>query len=380
MFKKITNPLKKSIKGHPMKSFFAVLALLFTVIFIGNLMRKPDDVKKEDVIQVKETKVFNFGEVSYLSLSAKVDKDSVITINATSSGIVKYINAYVGQRVSPGTVMVSLTDTYGGSSISSINKEIAQKAQDNQDKTYERNEDILDYQKDLISRDGSEANSIARKQVTVQKRNLDLAKDIVELNLEKAGVADALRYPCAPTYGVVEKIHIRPGQQVQAGTPLVSFASDDKSSSAEILISLQIANIISVDENSYISIDGKKIQAHPIYISKEATKDQHYTLLYSIPKEYIGMIADKSFVQIDVPLENRFDSDSSPMVPIDAVQLTQEKSYVFLLIDGKAESKEVVLGNVYGQFVQILDGINAEDEIILNRNVFHGDLVSKIEE
>jgi len=376
MLKRIINSLKEGVKSNPMKSFFAILALLFIVIFIGNLMRKPDDIKKEDVIQTKETKVFNFGEIPYLSLSAKVDKNSVITINATASGIVKYINAYVGQKVSPGTVLVSLTDTYGGSSVASVNKKIAQNTKDTQDITYGKNEDVLDFQRDSVTKTNDEANKIARKQVTIQKRNLDLAKDTIDLNLEKAKIVNALQYPSAPTYGVVEKIYVRPGQQVQAGTPLVSFVGNANVSTAEILISLQMAKIISVDEISYIHIDEKKIEARPIYISSEATDDQHYTVLYSIPKEYTSMITDKGFVQIDVPLENG--NESALMIPIDAVQLTQEKSYVFLLIDGKAESKEVVLGNVYGQFVQILDGINVEDEIILNRNIFHGDLVSKI--
>jgi len=376
MFKRIINFLKEGIKNHPMKSFFAILVLLFAVIFVGSLIRKPDEAKKEDIIQTKEAEVFSFGEVPYLSLSAKVKKDSVITINATTSGIVKYINAYVGQKVSPGTVLVSLTDTYGGANVSDVNRQIAQNTKDIQDITYKKNEDVLDFQRDSIVRTNDDGNAIARKQITIQKRNLDLAKETIDLNLEKAKIAEDLHYPSAPTYGVVEKIHVRPGQFVQAGTPLVSFVGNANSGTAEILISLQIAKIISVDEISYIYIDGKKIEARPIYISSESTIDQHYAVLYSIPKEYVSMIADKGFVRIDVPLENG--NESAPMIPIDAVQLTQEKAYTFLLIDGKAESREVILGNVYGQFVQIFDGINLDDEIILNRNVFHGDLVSKI--
>lgn len=378
MLKIITNPLKDGIKRNPMKSFFAILILLFAVIFIGSSMRKPIEIKKEDFVQVKEAEVFNFGRTPYLSLSAKVDKNNAITINATTNGIVENINSYAGQKVSPGTVLVSLSDTYNGANISDVDRRIAQETKDTQDITYSKGEDVLDYQKDLISKDDSKTNKIARKQITIQKRNLDLAKEITDLNLEKAEIADALHYPCAPTYGVVERIHVRPGQFVQAGTPLVSFTSSPDVGTAEILISLKIASVISVDSISYMQIGEREIEMQPIHISEEATEDQHYSVLYSIPKEYMDMIADKSFVRIDVPLENGIDS-AAPMIPIDAVQLTQENSYVFLLIDGKAENREVSLGNVYGQFVQVINGINPNDEIILNRNVFSGDQVSKVE-
>lgn len=377
VLKKFVNFIKKSIRNRPMSSFFTVLLLLFVVIFIGHIIRRPDEVKKDDVSQAKETEVFAFGETPYLSLSAKVDKKNIITINATTSGVVKYINAHEGQEVGAGTVLVSLSDTYGGANVSAVDEKIAQKTKDIQDITYEKNEDILDYQKSEVPKSDHESNKIARKQVSVQERDLELGRDVIDLNLKKAKIANALHYPAAPTSGVVEKIHVRPGEQVQAGTPLVSFVSDLNAGTAEILISLQIAKMVSVEDVSYIHINGQKVVAHPIYISKESTSDQHYSVMYLVPKDYLDMIADKSYIKIDVPLENG-EKNSAPMVPIDAVQLTQEKAYVFLLVDGKADSREVTLGNVYGQFVQVIEGIKVDDEIILNRNVFHGDNVEKV--
>lgn len=360
-----------------MTIFFVLLFLLFAVIFAGNLIRKPDEAREEEVSQAKEVEVFSFGEVPYLSLSAKVDKKNAITINATTSGIVKYVNVYEGQKAVPGTVLVSLADTYGGANISAIDRQIAQKTKDIQEITYEKNKDILDYQRDLVPKTGSEANEVGRKEVTIQKRNLDLTKETIDLSLEKARIADALHYPSAPAYGTVDKIHVKPGQQIQAGTPLVSFVSDSRSGTAEILISFQIAEMVSIKDDSYIHINREEIPARPIYISRESTDNQHYSVLYAIPEEYLNLVADKSFLQIDVPLENADPEGSNPMVPIDAVQLTQDKAYVFLFVDGRAESREVELGNVYGQFVQITEGIDFNDEIILNRNVFQGDEVSK---
>lgn len=379
MFTKFINLIKRSIKKYPMTSFFGILIILFAVIFVGNLLRKPEEIKREEAVQAKKTEVFSFGETPYLTLSAKVDKKNVITVNATTNGIVKYINAYEGQKVYPGTTLVSLTDTYGGANISAVDLKIAQKTKEIQDITYEKNEDILDYQRDIVPKTDGEDNEVARKQVTVQKRNLDLTKETIDLNLEKAKIANSLHYPSAPASGVVEKIHVRPGQQVQAGTPLVSFVVDKSQGTAEILTSIDIAKMISVKDKSFLNIDGDIIEAVPIYISKESTNDQQYSVFYSIPSEYLDKIADKSFIQIDIPLENYESLAAKPMIPIDAVQLTQEKAYVFIIVDGIAESREVILGNVFGQLVQVEGGISEEDLIILNRNVFQGDEVEIIE-
>jgi multidrug efflux pump subunit AcrA (membrane-fusion protein) len=42
---------------------------------------------------------------------------------------------------------------------------------------------------------------------------------------------------------------------------------------------------------------------------------------------------------------------------------------------GVAKSRELTLGPVYGQFVQVETGLGAGDRVIVNRNVIEGDKV-----
>ena len=378
MLKRVVNFIKKTISRFPLISFFGALVLLFVLIAIGSSIRQPEEGTQEEAAQIKETEVFSFGDVPYLNLTGRVDKKRVISIDATASGIVQRIYANEGDDVYAGKTLVSISDTYGGANISAIDEQIAERTKEIQDITYEKNEDVLDFQRDEVPRTSDEENAIARKQVTIQKRNLELNRDTIDLTLEKAQIADALHYPSAPTKGIVEKIYVKPGERVQVGTPLISFLTDNDSVTLEMMVSLNVAKMISVNEPSFVEINNLRIEVTPIYISREATDGQQYSVLYSMPKEYADQVANQGFVDVRVPLENSAANKFAPMVPIDAVQLTQDEAYVFLFVDGVAESRKVKLGNVYGEFVQIVEGLERNEEIVLNRNVFHGDRISKI--
>jgi len=362
-----------------MISFFLLLGVLLALIVVGSIIREPEEAQEEGLVQAKETEIFSFSESPYVSFPGKVDKKNVVTIKATSSGIVRSVNVKEGQNVSKGAALVYIGDTYQGSSLSAVDEQIALKNKEVGDITYEKNEDVLDFQRDDVPKTDDEINGISRKQITIQKRNLELARDVRNLNLKKSQIANALHYPSSPTDGRIEKIHINKGDRVQVGEPLISFVSDYEAGTIEVLLSLNLAKMISVEKPSLLYINGQSVPVNPVYISKEATNNQQYSVLYEIPSDYLGDVANQGFVKLEVPLENGIEKSFSPMIPIDAVQLTQDKAYVFLFVNGAAESREVELGNVYGQFVQVLEGLSVSDEIILNRNVFEGDNVSKIE-
>ena len=64
------------------------------------------------------------------------------------------------------------------------------------------------------------------------------------------------------------------------------------------------------------------------------------------------------------------------MIPIDSVYQTQEKAYVLVNNKGKAETKTLELGSVYGSYVEVRSGLTSDDQIILDRNVVADDKVA----
>jgi multidrug efflux pump subunit AcrA (membrane-fusion protein) len=221
---------------------------------------------------------------------------------------------------------------------------------------------------------------VTLKQLDIQEKTLDLNKDIAKLNLRIGQVNEALMYPASPCPGVVERVYVKIGQVVNPGTLIATIRGDKNEATAVLLASQEVSAKISQIEESYIISGDTKVSVLPRYISKEPTTGTLHSILFSIPTEMADKFTNSSTVQVDVPIGYAQTTGSVPYIPLDAVYQTQEKSYVYVIDhdgNGKtiAKVREVQLGAVYGDYVEVKSGLAKGDEVIINRNVLEGDLV-----
>ena len=113
----------------------------------------------------------------------------------------------------------------------------------------------------------------------------------------------------------------------------------------------------------------------PSYISQEATEGQLYSIVYAIPQQAQSVLTNKSYINIQIPLESSYTLSTDPYVPIDSVHQTQDEAFVFVIKDGKAQNRKVQLGEVQGDYIQVLQGLEQNDKVIINRNILAGDHV-----
>ena len=132
-------------------------------------------------------------------------------------------------------------------------------------------------------------------------------------------------------------------------------------------------------ENSRLHIASKVVEAIPSYISSEATDGQLYSVIYDIEKENLDQLADGSYIDVEIPIGYPNTGFAFPFLPIDAIFQTQEENIVYVVREGKAQSKKVQLGPVSGKYVEITSGLDSGDQIILNRNIIEGDKVQVVE-
>jgi multidrug efflux pump subunit AcrA (membrane-fusion protein) len=216
---------------------------------------------------------------------------------------------------------------------------------------------------------------IAIKQLDVQQKGLSLNREVSGLQADLAAVAEGLMYPASPFAGTVERINIREGQLVNPGTELATVVSPDGKTTAILLVPLAIARTIYASEASTLLINGKEVSVIPTHIATEATDGQLYAVEYEIPKDQAFYLTDGEYLSIQVPIGAKPRVPGDPLIPIDAVYQTQESAYVLVVNQGKAETRTITLGNVYGSYVEALKGLNDSDQIILNRNVIANDKV-----
>lgn len=221
---------------------------------------------------------------------------------------------------------------------------------------------------------------LSLKQLDLEEKALDLNREISRLNLLVSKISESLMYPASPVKGTVERIHVQIGQNVNPGTLLATVNGDKNTSIAVITLPSEIARQISVLESSDVVIGTDKFSLTPKYISSEPTEGSLNTVLYEIPEAYESGLVNGSIIRIDIPIRKIGTNSVMPFVPLDSVYQTQSDAYVFVATksaDGKmiAKSHNVNLGQVYGQYVEVLNGLNDGDQIITDRNVLDDDTV-----
>lgn len=216
---------------------------------------------------------------------------------------------------------------------------------------------------------------ISLKQLDIQEKSLQISKEISELQLSLAFINESLMHPVAPIDGIIERIYVRAGQFLNPGTPILTMTGNNKKSTAIAKVSGKTARKISQLEYSILHINKKLFPTRPSFIAKEATDGQLYAVIYDIPQEYQDSIADREFVNVEIPVGFADSTSTIPFIPLDAVFQTQERAIVYVVEKDKAKSKTIELGEVVGKYVSVIEGLKNGDQIILDRTVIEGDLV-----
>lgn len=216
---------------------------------------------------------------------------------------------------------------------------------------------------------------IALKQLDVQKKSLEMNREVSKLQVSLAYVNEALMYPASPFTGTVENVAVRVGQAVNPGTVLATIAADDIATTALLEVPQSVASLLSAGEPSLAKIKNKSISITPYYVSKEAASGQLYAVRYDIPEEYQKNLTDGEYITLQVPLKGADTTAILPIIPIDAVYQTQDKAYVLIARNNKAVMKDIHVGEVFGNYVAVESGLERGDQVIINRNVIADDSI-----
>lgn len=224
----------------------------------------------------------------------------------------------------------------------------------------------------------TQTRDLTLEQLDIQAKALSLNKEVTGLQSELAQVNADTMLPASPVDGVVERVFVHVGQLVNQGTELaiVTAKEDSAQTIAVVDVPQVIAQDISKLEPSNLYLNGKSYQVKPYYISTDATDGLLYSVFYTVPPDTTNLVTDGQYVNVDIPVGTVNSGATVPFVPIDAVYQTQDANYLLVSENGKAVTRKVTLGNVFGSFIEITSGLNAGDQVITDRNVIAGDKVT----
>ncbi len=219
---------------------------------------------------------------------------------------------------------------------------------------------------------------ITLKQLDIQEKALELNKEVTRLQAAIAQVNADLMHPVAPLPGTVQRIYVKEGQQVSPGTPLLLLAGSSDVVTAVALVSENIAHNVSFIEESTLYFGTEIYNEFPYFVSTEATDNQLFSIDFVVPPQFFPIVADGEFIPVAIPVGYANTGSAIPFVPLDAIYQSQEQAYVFVVENGKAVSRTVTIGQVFGGYAEITSGLQASDQVILNRNIIAGDRVTVV--
>jgi len=217
---------------------------------------------------------------------------------------------------------------------------------------------------------------ITLRQLDIQEKSLNVNLEISRLQAAMAAINASMFHPVAPFAGTIERVHVQVGDLVNPGTILLTLAGNKQETTVVAKVPGKIARSLSQFEASTIYIDNTSVKVMPAFISQEATYGQLYSVIFTIPAEYQDKLTDGEFIRIEAPIGLPNTGSTVPFVPIDSVYQTQERAFVYVVSDNAAVAKEVKLGEVIGNDVEVESGLSSGDSVILNRNIIAGDKVT----
>jgi multidrug efflux pump subunit AcrA (membrane-fusion protein) len=220
---------------------------------------------------------------------------------------------------------------------------------------------------------------ISKRQLQVQLKQLQISLEVSRLALAVAQINESQLFPTSPFNGTVQRVFVKEKQSVKAGDPLfvLSQVVEDDPITAVAFVSSDVAKRVSRIEPSTLHIGNKfTYTSIPSFVSTEAVQGTLYAVYYPIPEKYSKDVVSEGFISVDMPIGMADTTMVATYVPLDAVYQTREKAYVFVIQGGIAKSRDVQLGQVYGDSVEIVSGLKNGDRVILNRNIIAGDKIT----
>lgn len=190
-----------------------------------------------------------------------------------------------------------------------------------------------------------------------------------DLEYKESAVADAVLR--SDMDGYVMDVFYEEGEMISAGYPVMVLGSRKNI----VSFGLTEDDMAEVDIGHNITVEHNGREYDATIKSIARIKDSE-TQTYNAEAVVVGdQLPAGAVVKIVIPTDEHY----SVMIPLDTV-LRGDYDYVYIFKDGKAEKREINLGSVKGDLVEV-SGLNKGEKLIVEgfKNIKHGDLLEIIQ-
>lgn len=395
----------KKKTGKMGKVLILLVALMALGILTGCSGSKPTAAVDEKYIAVEVEAVGKKTLVNTAVLSGKVSSDTDVSVIPKVPGKVMSVNVKVGDTVNKGAVLLTLdasdiqkqVDTMRATLQSAEagyvkNKEQWEIAKSSLERTKLLASDkIANAQRDLANiKTLYDAGAVAKtqldqaelglkelestyaaqiEQLEAQSSNSSLQVAEAQFNQAQVGYNQALdtldkAVVTAPVDGIVSQVHVTVGNMASSAQAALSLTSADNLYSS-ISVPGDLVNRLDKKKAVKVTVSSVSRQDFEGTIDNISPSADPKTQLYPLKvliQNLNGMIKPGMFAKVELTTEEKADVMA---VKSEAVVLKNEKTIVYVVQEDKAVAKEVVTGLDTGVDIEILQGLDQGDQVII---------------
>ncbi len=311
-------------------------------------------------IAVKVSKVVSDGSSPFVSASGKIEATNSANLSTRMMGFVNRVHVKVGDKVRKGQLLVSINNSDLQAKRAQINAGIteATAAFNNAQKDFNRFKSLF------------ADNSASQKEMDDMTAHYEMAKARLEAaNQMKNEVNSQFSYAniTAPFSGIVTNKFIEAGDMANPGMPLIAVEAPGKFEVTAMVPESEISQIKSgTTVDVLVKSLGETLKGKVTEVSTSAKNTGGQFLVKAVLDKTDAKILSGMFATVQFPVEKTTKSNMV-LIPSQAIVNRGQLTGVYTVSQSNtALLRWLRLGRTYGDQIEVLSGLNADESYIVS--------------
>jgi len=342
-----------------MKKYITLVALSLLLVSCGSDSKETSN-SKTPAIAVTVSSVNAENNSPFFTASGKIEAANAVTLSTRTSGYVDQIYVKVGDKVAKGKLLLSINNADLQAKRAQVNARIteARAAYNIAEKDYDRYKNLF------------ADNSASQKEMDDMAANFEMAKARLEAaNQMKNEINAQFKYVDikAPFNGVVTNKFINTGDLANPGMPLISVEAPGN---FEVKLTIPESEISQIENGAKVNVLVKSIsetligEVTEVSTSANNTGGQYYVKINLEKTE--AAILSGMYTSVMFPTMKTSKSNIV-LVPKKVIVERGQLSGIYTVSQNQtALLRWLRLGKTYGDKVEVLSGLNSEEQFIVS--------------
>jgi RND family efflux transporter MFP subunit len=356
-----------------MKNIPIIITLLATAFLVScGGENKKIAVDNSPAISVTVSQIATNNNSPFLSVSGKIQSEKSATLSTRMMGFVTKVPVNVGDKVSKGQLLVAINNDDLQAKKAQVNASVleATAAFKNAEKDYNRFKNLF------------QDKSASQKEFDDVTANYQMAKARLEAaNQMKNEINSQFAYSniTAPFSGVVTGKMIENGDMANPGQPLISIESPGN---FEVVAMIPESEISGIKKGISVDVIIKSINETIKGVVKEVSTSStntggQYLVKIQLTKTPATVLSGM-FASVQFPIEKKT-TTTTILIPTNVLVTNGQLSGIYTVSQSNtAILRWLTLGKTYGNQIEVLSGLNANESYIVSANgkLFNGAKIS----